>query len=650
MARGFTPRQYDFFSLLFGGGDKENSTASWDDESETEPIDGKFEPTSEKSFLEAIRDGLNLIETANDNSSNSSPSSADLPTTAIAQEDESEEDESEEDDEEEISIIDFLLNGEKIFSSTTANPLNTVINLSSSNEEAPSFTNSPMHIQPVLPDEMQNGTMKFALLPMSLYNMVKDDGSIVFDRNNRTQISARTPIVGINAEEIDTTTITDATYTEELSTANTSIDGDENKTTSGSTATTNAVTETKTLRSEAEWTSTIETTSVETTTIASAESTATSNNLTELSSTTVTIRKNEKQKIETTESTVVPNIVTKQTTIAIPSNETAQKFATTTLDLETSASTLIASTESGNHLTTMHPPVVIDSNPSILETDLNYDYSEPTLPPSLPNLKIIPFLPTDAVKPVESFSRQKIINYLSQSNPYSGGASSSIENTNANYSPFNVKPATEKYPVYNGQVQLAGDRLDYDGYNGPGEDNLANIDYSNVYSISGIGSSNANNVISAGVPFVHGGVDSKLEFGSFTQKINSNPPPRKTIATTTVKNILNINRFERPYNDLFQVPRPRPTTNTRPTDIFNYNNNPISNKYADDTYLAPYQRQPDFDEDYALLNEPPIKHTIGVGGAAPPKPLFSYSGKNNFMPPLQTEGEIFSNNTYITPT
>lgn len=43
-------------------------------------------------------------------------------------------------------------------------------------------------------------------------------------------------------------------------------------------------------------------------------------------------------------------------------------------------------------------PLVFNSNPSILESDLSYDYGEPTLPPSLPNLKIIPFLPTDAVK------------------------------------------------------------------------------------------------------------------------------------------------------------------------------------------------------------------------------------------------------------
>lgn len=60
-------------------------------------------------------------------------------------------------------------------------------------------------------------------------------------------------------------------------------------------------------------------------------------------------------------------------------------------------------TINGGALTTLavpsyEKPILIDSNPSILESDLNYDYGEPTLPPSLPNLKIIPFLPTDAVK------------------------------------------------------------------------------------------------------------------------------------------------------------------------------------------------------------------------------------------------------------
>lgn len=39
------------------------------------------------------------------------------------------------------------------------------------------------------------------------------------------------------------------------------------------------------------------------------------------------------------------------------------------------------------------------NKPGIVEdSDYHFDYNEPTLPPSLPNLKIIPFLPADAVK------------------------------------------------------------------------------------------------------------------------------------------------------------------------------------------------------------------------------------------------------------
>lgn len=611
----------------------------YDDDTDTEPIDDKFETTSEKSFLEAIRDGLNLIETENNNLTASVAPQASFPTAATASE-------SADDGEEEISIIDFLLNGEKIFGSTTVNPLDTVT-LPSSNGGAP-FTNSPMHIQPILPEEMKNGTMKFALLPMSLYNMVKEDGTIVFEGNNGTQIKARTPIVGINAEEVETTTDS----VEEIPTTLALLEDDEMKTTSGSTGTTNLITDTSTARIYADIPSTFETASAETATIASIESRenlfvnqTTVSNRTESSTTTVTHR-NKDKKIPETTTTAMPIATMEYTTTGITSNETASKFVATTIELEASASTIVTSTESANHLTTTHPRVVIDSNPSILETDLSYDYSEPTLPPSLPNLKIIPFLPTDAVKPAETISRQKInFNenkskisnnyYLSNSNPYSNGASSSLHSSQ-NYSPFSGKPATEKYPVYNGEVQLAGDRLDYDGYNSASEIRIPNVDYSNVYSISGIGSNNAFNVISAGAPAVHGGVNSKLEFESFKQQAHPKPPPKNSIPTTTNKNLLTINRFETPYSDLVQVQRPRPSISPRPSDNFSYNN-PVPNKYGD-TYLAPYQREPVFDEDYALLNESPNEHATGDGGVEPPKPLFSYTGKNNFIPPLQTEG------------
>ena len=40
-----------------------------------------------------------------------------------------------------------------------------------------------------------------------------------------------------------------------------------------------------------------------------------------------------------------------------------------------------------------------------MNLQVSFDYVEPTLPPSLPNLKIIPFLPTDAVKKTEAASK-----------------------------------------------------------------------------------------------------------------------------------------------------------------------------------------------------------------------------------------------------
>ncbi|KFB39962.1 AGAP009450-PA-like protein [Anopheles sinensis] len=48
------------------------------------------------------------------------------------------------------------------------------------------------------------------------------------------------------------------------------------------------------------------------------------------------------------------------------------------------------------------------SIPSILESDVGSDYDEPTLPPSLPNLKIIPFLPADAVKKNDPLKPPKV--------------------------------------------------------------------------------------------------------------------------------------------------------------------------------------------------------------------------------------------------
>lgn len=92
---------------------------------------------------------------------------------------------------------------------------------------------------------------------------------------------------------------------------------------------------------------------------------------------------------------------------------------------------------------TPRPPVnhVLQSKPKppMLESDYAYDYNEATLPPSLPNLKIIPFLPADAVNKVN----------------------------------YNLPSITEKYNVYGSIDQDSANydnrRVDYDSgsYNNP---------------------------------------------------------------------------------------------------------------------------------------------------------------------------------------
>lgn len=82
-----------------------------------------------------------------------------------ANNDESYDVEDEEEEDEEVSILDYFLNA-KVPSSTE--PQNIPLDMKNN-----AITNSPMHIQPILPNDMKNESFKFAMLPMSLYNMVK---------------------------------------------------------------------------------------------------------------------------------------------------------------------------------------------------------------------------------------------------------------------------------------------------------------------------------------------------------------------------------------------------------------------------------------------------------------------------------------------
>ncbi|XP_075152223.1 uncharacterized protein LOC142226215 [Haematobia irritans] len=86
-------------------------------------------------------------------------------------------------------------------------------------------------------------------------------------------------------------------------------------------------------------------------------------------------------------------------------------------------------------------PLVIKTNPTILEADPLDTSADHTLPPSLPNLKIIPFLPTDAVK--ADHSKPPSYDY------YHHGAGPTSRIDYDQYDDANIYPSiTEKYPLY----------------------------------------------------------------------------------------------------------------------------------------------------------------------------------------------------------
>lgn len=105
-------------------------------------------------------------------------------------------------------------------------------------------------------------------------------------------------------------------------------------------------------------------------------------------------------KAPETESTTIKPVTTIKTTIS-----TTEKKRTTQVTYSTQ-------TEKVSLLTAKPlaiPPTDNKSGVVVEDPDYHFDYNDPTLPPSLPNLKIIPFLPADAVKN----DRQKPYDYYS---------------------------------------------------------------------------------------------------------------------------------------------------------------------------------------------------------------------------------------------
>ncbi|XP_037957431.1 mucin-5AC [Teleopsis dalmanni] len=161
--------------------------------------------------------------------------------------------------------------------------------------------------------------------------------------------------------------------------------------------------------------------------------------------TTTTTRKTTATPIITTtiattaSRTTVSSLTPNANTITTKSTKTTQKLPTTVPISITTTSLMDATTKQSNIVRTTDKPLIIKTNPTILEAEPLDKNAEPTLPPSLPNLKIIPFLPTDAVKA----DRGKLHYDYYHNNPQTTKIDYEL------YDDANLYPAiTERYPTY----------------------------------------------------------------------------------------------------------------------------------------------------------------------------------------------------------
>lgn len=558
-----------------------------------------------------------------------------------------------------------------------------------------SITNSPMHIQPVLPQKMKNETVKFALLPMSLYNMVKDDGTILFEKmdsdgkiitskpaNKNTVVSNEwtitasdvTATVRTDHDFVSSTPKTDFTITSNIADKYATLTtGDA--ITDGITMSTANIPKHKFMSTKGVFDTSFTTeqlpTEIRTETAINLVSNwktvddrpSTTEDFTKPDTTTrpaitakrPTIKNNlRKQTTNTRNTQNLTKVVNEEKIIISPvahlpddsdyNREIVVKYST---NFGNSSKKPMGSTLIVNPLTTVRPssskPIIINSNPlSSIESDVNYDYSEPTLPPSLPNLKIIPFLPTDAVKNLVHTNRVKsnYNYYQSNASPYSDVANN--QNVPVKYSTFSQptteypKPITNKYPTYSVKP-TANDRIDYYGY---GAEHKESLDYG-LYS-----------------PFGGGNINTKLDYELYDQHTYR---PSK-LQTTSIKNIVEKNPYETDY-DLYDQHTYRPSK-LQTTSIKNIvEKNPYGSDYDYDVYHlhASEKNRPNFNMNYIPVQqsgngvyssdtEVPFRvpefekfatirpdNKYGFGDIELRSAL-DLNGKNKFSPPAKTEG------------
>lgn len=262
--------------------------------------------------------------------------------------------------------------------------------------------------------------------------------------------------------------------------------------------------------------------------------------------------------------------------------------------------------------TTSQPskPSPIGSNPSILDSDLNYDYGDqPTLPPSLPNLKIIPFLPTDAVrkdsvnvKPNYDYYPNNPTSYPVLTENYDNPflSSDNLQNQNTEFTAFEVDESEANVK---------------DTFNRNNE----NPDF-NSYSIESTGYSN-DPVF--GLPNTNGKSDYD-QYPSITEK--------PSVDQAIISKYPDYSKYSVNYD----------------YDSFDPEKRVDANKYVPGSYEAidghEYNiqgRNPSFDQ---FVTEYPERRVYSKIEFSTSNPLFGFNGNNKFSPPSETEGmPIFFN-------
>lgn len=246
-------------------------------------------------------------------------------------------------------------------------------------------------------------------------------------------------------------------------------------------------------------------------------------------------------------------------------------------------------------------PSLFDSNPSILDSDLNYDYGDqPTLPPSLPNLKIIPFLPTDAVRKDSSSNFDYFPNnptsypVLTENyeNPFLNN--DNLPNQNTDFTAFEVD---ESEGNVKDSINRNNDNSDFNSYN------IESTGYSND-PIFGIPNTNAKS-------------SEYDQYPSITEKPN--------VEHTLINKYPAYSKYNVDYD----------------YDSFDPAKHAEANKYVPGSYevinghdYSVQGRNPSFDK---FVTE---RHVFSKIEFSTSNPLFGYNGDNKFSPPSKTEGMI----------